>query len=411
MSGRRLAARAWYESLRPVRQGGHEVVLLEGGREFFPALIEAIDGARAQVSLETYIFADDPSARAVAAALASAARRGVDVRVVVDGFGTPRLGGQVALMLAAGGVSVETYRPEPRRFALDRRRLRRLHRKLAVIDGRVVFVGGINLLDDHVDPNHGELESPRFDFAVRVRGPLAATAQLAVQRLWWELSIVNRPSRLMRRQAREQMDLSASVVGDVTPAGSMEAMLVLRDNLRFRREIENQYLRAIGRARREVLIANAYFFPGRRMRESLKAAAASGVRVRLLLQGRVEYRLQHWASQAMYDELLRAGIEIVEYRTSFLHAKVAVIDDWATVGSSNIDPFSLLLAREANVVVEDAGFAAQLRARIVAAIDEGGAPVALSRHARRAWPMRLVHGLSYLLLRHGVAISGAGSDY
>ena len=411
MSGRRLAARAWYESLRPVRQGGHEVVLLEGGREFFPALIEAIGAARAQVSLETYIFSDDPSARAVAAALASAARRGVEVRVVVDGFGTPRLGGQVALMLAAGGVSVETFRPEPRRFALDRQRLRRLHRKLAVIDGRVVFVGGINLLDDHFDPNHGELESPRFDFAVRVRGPLASTAQLAVQRLWWELSIVNRPSRLMRRQAREQMDLSAAVVGDVTPAGSMEAMLVLRDNFRFRREIENQYLRAIGRARREVLIANAYFFPGRRMRQALKAAAASGVRVRLLLQGRVEYRLQHWASQAMYDELLRAGIEIVEYRPSFLHAKVAVIDDWATVGSSNIDPFSLLLAREANVVVEDAGFAAQLRRRIVAAIEEGGVPVARSRHAVRAWPMRLVHGMSYLLLRLGVAISGAGADY
>jgi cardiolipin synthase len=207
------------------------------------------------------------------------------------------------------------------------------------------------------------------------------------------------------------MDLSAAVVGDVTPAGSMEAMLVLRDNFRFRREIENQYLRAIGRARREVLIANAYFFPGRRMRQALKAAAASGVRVRLLLQGRVEYRLQHWASQAMYDELLRAGIEIVEYRPSFLHAKVAVIDDWATVGSSNIDPFSLLLAREANVVVEDAGFAAQLRRRIVAAIEEGGVPVARSRHAVRAWPMRLVHGMSYLLLRLGVAISGAGADY
>ena len=411
MNGRRLAARAWYESLRPVRQGGHEVVLLEGGREFFPALIEAIDAAEAQVSLETYIFSDDPSARAVARALAAAARRGVQVRVVVDGFGTPRLTGEVALILAAGGVPVETFRPEPRRFAFDRQRLRRLHRKLVVVDGRVVFVGGINLLDDYFDPNHGRLESPRFDFAVRVRGPIAATAQLAVQRLWWELSIVNRPSRLMRRQARERMDLSSAVVGDVTPAGEVEAMLVLRDNFRFRREIENQYLRAIGRARREVLIANAYFFPGRRMREALKAAAASGVRVRLLLQGRVEYRLQHWASQAMYDELLRAGIEIVEYRPSFLHAKVAVIDDWSTVGSSNIDPFSLLLAREANVVVEDAGFAARLRGRILAAIDEGGVPVAPKRHARRAWPMRLVHRFAYLVLRLGVAISGATADY
>jgi cardiolipin synthase len=408
---RRLAARAWYESLRPVRQGGHEVILLEGGREFFPALIEAIEAAQAQIALETYIFADDRSARSVARALAAAARRGVQARVVVDGFGTPKLGAEIAAILAGGGVAVETFGPGRGRFALDRQRLRRLHRKLAVIDGRVVFVGGINILDDRYDPNHGALDAPRFDFAVRVRGPLAASAQLAVQRLWWELAIVNRPSRLMRRRAREELELSGEVISDVTPAGGMTAMLVLRDNFRFRREIENEYLRAIGRARREVLIANAYFFPGRRLRLALIAAAASGVRVRLLLQGRVEYRLQHWASQAMYDELLRAGIEIVEYRPSFLHAKVAVIDDWATVGSSNIDPFSLLLAREANVVIEDAGFAAQLRARIGSAIDEGGAPVALTRHAHRAWPIRVVQTFSYLLLRLGVAISGAGADY
>ncbi|HWS74816.1 MAG TPA: cardiolipin synthase ClsB [Quisquiliibacterium sp.] len=408
---RRLAARAWYESLRPVRQGGHEVILLEGGREFFPALLEAIEAAQAQIALETYIFADDPSARSVARALAAAARRGVQARVVVDGFGTPKLGAEIAAILAGGGVAVETFGPGRGRFALDRQRLRRLHRKLAVIDGRVVFVGGINILDDRYDPNHGALDAPRFDFAVRVRGPLAASAQLAVQRLWWELAIVNRPSRLMRRRAREELELSGEVISDVTPAGTMTAMLVLRDNFRFRREIENEYLRAIGRARREVLIANAYFFPGRRLRLALIAAAASGVRVRLLLQGRVEYRLQHWASQAMYDELLRAGIEIVEYRPSFLHAKVAVIDDWATVGSSNIDPFSLLLAREANVVIEDAGFAAQLRARIGSAIDEGGAPVALTRHAHRAWPIRAVQTFSYLLLRLGVAISGAGADY
>lgn len=417
MTARRLAARAWYESLRPVRQGGHEVVLLESGREFFPALIEAIGAAREQVALETYIYADDASGRAVAEALAGAARRGVQVRLVVDGFGTPALGQDVASVLAAGGVEVEVFRPEPRRFSLDRRRLRRLHRKLAVIDGQVVFVGGINILDDLNDPNHGVLDEPRFDFAVRVRGPLAASALLATERLWWELFLINRarrlrPGPLRRRRLRQALGgLPGTVIGEVTPAGGMQAMLVLRDNFRFRRAIEDEYLRALAAARREALIANAYFFPGRRLRRELIEAAGRGVRVRLLLQGRVEYRLQHWASQAMYDELLRAGIEIVEYRRSFLHAKVAVIDDWATVGSSNIDPFSLLLAREANVVIEDAGFAARLRGRIVAAIDDGGMPVQPTRHARRRWPVRMLHGLSFLLLRLGVAISGVGAEY
>lgn len=411
MTARQLAARAWYESLRPVRQTGHEVVLLEGGREFFPALIDAIGQALAEVSLETYIFGDDSSARAVAAALASAAQRGVEVRLVVDGFGTRRLGPQVASILAAGGVAIETFRPERRLLSLDRRRLRRLHRKLAVIDGRVVFVGGINILDDLSDLNHGRLDWPRLDFAVRVRGPLVATAQLAVRRLWWELTLLNRPTRMVRARGRELLGPKPGGLCEVTPAGRMHAMLVLRDNLRFRRAIEDEYLRAIRAARREVLIANAYFLPGRRMRSALKAAAARGVRVRLLLQGRVEYRLQHWATRAMYEELLRAGIAIVEYRRSFLHAKAAVVDDWATVGSSNIDPFSLLLAREANVVVEDAGFAEQLRQRIETAIDEGGAAVLAWQHARRRWPTRALHGLAFALLRLGVALSGVGAEY
>ena len=410
MSGEAVTARAWYDSLRPMRQPGHEVELLEGGGEFFPALLAAIAAARSEVWLETYIFSDDPSGRAVAQALADAARRGLRVHLVVDGFGTPSLGGLAAL-LQDGGVRVEVFRPERQRFALNRKRLRRLHRKLALIDGAVAFVGGINLLDDLHDPNHGVLDAPRFDFAVRVRGPLVANVRLAMQRLWWELSIVNQPSRLLRRQARERLLRAVVPVEPVRAEGPLIAMLVLRDNFRFRRTIENQYLRAIGRARREVLIANAYFFPGRRMRLALKAAAASGVRVRLLLQGRVEYRLQHWASQAMYDELLRAGVEIVEYRPSFLHAKVAVIDDWATVGSANIDPFSLLLAREANVVVEDAGFAAHLRARLLAAIASGGVPVVPTRHAQRAWPVRVVQNAAYLLLRLAVALSGATADY
>ncbi len=416
MSRRRLAARAWYESLKPVRRGGHEVLLLESGREFFPALIDAIGAAREQVTLETYIYADDATGRAVAEAMAAAARRGVRVRLVIDGFGTRSLGTAVAALLSGSGVAVQVFRPELRRLSLDRRRLRRLHRKLAIVDGRVAFVGGINILDDFNDPNHGELDEPRFDFAVRVRGPRVATALLATERLWWELSLSNLAKPLRRGALRElrsagRIRMPAAVVGEAAPAGGMQAMLVLRDNLRFRRAIEDEYLRAVTGARREVLIANAYFFPGRRLRRALIDAAGSGVRVRLLLQGRIEYRLPHWATQAMYDELLRAGIEIIEYRRSFLHAKAAVVDDWATVGSSNIDPFSLLLAREANVVVEDAGFAARLRARILAAIDEGGTRVQPSSHARRRWPVRLLHGLAFLLLRLGVTISGAGAEY
>jgi len=411
MTERRLESRAWYESLAPAPLDGHEVLLLEGGREFFPALLEAIAGASRLIHLETYIFEDDASGRQVARALADAAARGVATHLVVDGFGTPRLGGEAGATLREGGVRVAVFRPERRRLSLDRNRLRRLHRKIAVIDGRVAFVGGINVLDDFHDPNHGPLDEPRLDFAVRVRGPIVASVQVAARRLWWELQLVRGALGMVRGRRRRLPDFPGETVADVTPAGTTRALLVLRDNFRFRSTIEQQYLGAIDGARREVLIANAYFFPGTRFRRALLAAARRGVRVRLLLQGRVEYRLQHYATQALYDELLAAGIEIVEYRRSVLHAKVAVIDDLATVGSSNIDPFSLLLAREANVFVQDAGFAAQLRARIERAIDDGGVQVQPAHHARRAWPVRLMNALAMLLLRLGVALSGERGGY
>ena len=411
MNARRLEARAWHESLRPRELEGHEVTLLEGGREYFPALIDALGAARTEVFLETYIFEDDESGRAVARAMARAAQRGVRVRVTVDGYGTPRLAGAVGETLRAAGVEVETFRPERRALSLDRQRLRRMHRKLAVIDGAVAFVGGINLLDDLRDPNHGALTEPRVDFAVRVRGPIVASAHLAAQRLWWELSVVNRPLLAMREARANWRGLVEDLVSDVTPAGAMRASLVLRDNFRFRRAIERQYLRAIGRARREVLIANAYFVPGSRFRRALVEAARRGVRVRLLLQGRVEYVLPHYAAQGLYDELLRAGVEIVQYRRSFLHAKVAVIDDRATVGSSNIDPFSLLLAREANVFVSDPGFAQELRQRIERLMAEGGEPLHLVHHRSRPLLVRLFNRFALLMMRIGVAISGKGQRY
>jgi len=223
---------------------------------------------------------------------------------------------------------------------------------------------------------------------------------------------VNRLGRAKRGASQgESLRPPETIRSDIASSGRMRAALMLRDNLRHRRTIERAYLRAIGRARNEVLIACAYFFPGRRFRRALKSAVRRGVRVRLLLQGRVEYRLQHYASQALYEPWLRAGIEIIEYRRSFLHAKVAVIDDWATIGSSNIDPFSLLLAREANVAVQDARFATLLRERLDRAIDEGGVRVVLHSHAKRPWPLRMMNAVALGLVRIGIALTGRGAGY
>ena len=409
---------------RPV--DGNEVVLLQSGAELFPSLAAAIDAAGTEVWFETYIFAGDETGLRIAGALVRAAERGVAVRLMIDGYGTRTLPSGIAQRFAAAGVQVAVYAPMPRLLTLDRERLRRLHRKLVCVDGRVAFVGGINVLDDLWDPNHGALEHPRLDYAVRLRGPIVDAVRGAMARLWRQVSLARAPLREGARGALDGLERLGGLGGRRPPeaprAGApprrrgvdlpgMRAMLVLRDNLGNRRAIERAYLKAIGRARREVLIANAYFFPGRRFRRALVEAARRGVRVRLLLQGRAEYVLPHLASQALYDALLHAGVEIVEYHRSFLHAKVAVIDDWATVGSSNIDPFSLLLAREANVVVVDAGFAATLRERLLASMAEGGRPVVHDEHARRPWTQRLGGWFATWMLRLGVVVSGHRRRY
>jgi cardiolipin synthase A/B len=413
------------DRLRPEPSDGNEVTLLQSGGEFFPSLVAAIDASRVEVRIETYIFGGDETGMRVAAALARAAGRGVDVRVVVDGYGTRVMPAGVSERLRAAGVKLLVYAPVLRLLSFDRERLRRLHRKLACIDGQIAFVGGINVIDDLWDPNHGALEHPRLDYAVRLRGPIVGTVHGSMSRLWRQVMAARLP-RLGGRAvpgpgtgpvAADASDPNDEVSPDAMPdlprpiPEGVRAMLVLRDNLVHRRAIERSYLKAIGGARREVLIATAYFFPGRRFRRALREAASRGVRVRLLLQGRAEYVLPHLAAQSMYGALLQAGVEIVEYHRSFLHAKVAVIDDWATVGSSNIDPFSLLLAREANVVVLDARFAATLRERLLASMAEGGRPVMIDEHARRTWRQRLLGWIAWRMLRLGVAVSGARNRY
>ena len=380
---------------------GNRLQLLASGREYFPSLMAAIDAARHEVHLETYIFADDVTGRQVAATLARAALRGVAVHVLVDGFGAREFAAGLGAELAADGVEVMTYRPEVGQTRFRRHRLRRLHRKLSVVDGSLAFVGGINVLDDFDD---GKSAAARFDYAVRIEGPLVARIHATMRHVWRLV----RWARLGRRPPRP------SALPATPPLqGTTAAALLIRDNLRHRRDIENAYLVAIHGARREIVIANAYFLPGRRFRKALLAAAKRGVSVKLLLQGRIEHVLQHYATQSLYDRMLAAGVRVFEYDKAFLHAKVAVIDgEWATVGSSNIDPFSLLLAREANVVVRDADFAGQLRASLEAAMQGAATEIRREDQRRRSWLLRLASAAAYSLVRMLIGVTRyAGKQY
>jgi cardiolipin synthase len=397
--------------------------LFQGGQALFPALIQAFDAAVRWIQLETYIFDFHGAGAEVAEALARAAQRGVTVQVLVDAVGTGPLPAQWQQKFTDAGVQWCAYSPMASGFGmLVPERWRRLHRKLCVVDHRIVFCGGINVLDDFFDPNHGELQAPRFDFAVAVTGPLAVEATDAMALLWWRVQAGYSARQRHLTDAWEKFKAAgyggrtdATLLAQPGDAGAPalpglarpKAALVLRDNLRNRHSIERAYRKAIGRARQDIIIANAYFLPGGKLRRALMRAARRGVRVTLLLQGKYEYFMQYHAARPVYGALLAAGVEIHEYSTSFLHAKVAVVDGhWATVGSSNLDPLSLLLAREANIVVEDKAFAGELSARLHEAVARHGERIDPAIYSQRPLGRRIQGWMAYALMRLALLLTG-----
>ena len=379
---------------------GNKLTLLRNGAEYFPALERAVDAAHREVWFETYIFADDLTGRRIAAALERAARRGVKVRVLVDGWGAKfYLTASLEKEMTDAGVDLMRYRPEVAPWQFRSHRLRRLHRKLCQIDNRVAFVGGINVIDDANTPGQ---TPPRADFAVMVEGPLLVPIVQTMQRVWALVQLV--------RSGNSDVAFFPDPISSER-AGSQTAKFVTRDNLRHRRDIERAYLAAIRTAKREIIIANSYFFPGIRFRRALQDAAERGVVVTLLLQARVEYMLLHFATRALYGQLLNAGIRIQEYHRSMLHAKVAVVDDhWATVGSSNIDPYSLLMAREANVFVRDNGFNRDLKGQLLEMVRAGSRRVAADDWASRPRFYKAAIWISYGIVRLAMGFLGYGGN-
>jgi len=384
----------------PVQVGGHILRLLRRGEEYFPRLIAAIDSAIRSVYLETYIFAADSSGRTIVDTLKRAAARGVRVHLLLDGFGSAGLPRAWVEEMRGAGVEVLYFRPQISWLTLQRQRLRRLHRKQALVDGRVAFVGGINIIDDNSDDVRFP---PRLDYAVELEGEVVEHIHISMRRLWllvmWSSLRIRRNHEKMRLRYPAQTQHQA-------------VSFLFRDNLKHRRDIEYAYLKAIAAARHEIIIANAYFLPGRRFRHVLLHAARRGVRVVLMLQGRTDHPLMRYATLALYDELLGAGVEIHEYHATYMHAKVAVIDGhWATVGSSNIDPFSLWLAREGNIVVRDKGFAAMLRASLMQEIEHGARLIRHSAWIRKIFLARLLPRVSYAMVRLVIGLIGYSGEH
>lgn len=333
--------------------GGNKFTLLENGEEFYPRVFEVIAAAQREVLLETFILAEDKVGKGLHAALLAAARRGAQIDVTIDGFGSPDLSKEFISTLTSAGVRIHVFDPAPRLLGWRPNLFRRMHRKVVVVDGARAFLGGINFSADHLADFGPEAKQ---DYAVEIEGPIVTEIYSFAHtnidegkpgRRWF----YRRPARLAQKS--------------MPPAGDAEAMLVWRDNRHHRNDIERQYRLGIRLARRRVLIANAYFFPGYSFLRDLRNAAHRGVEVALILQGKPDMPIVQMAASMLYYDLLRAGVRIYEYRDRPLHGKVALVDDeWSTVGSSNLDPLSLSLNLEANVIIRDRLFNRQLSASL-----------------------------------------------
>jgi cardiolipin synthase A/B len=379
---------------------GNNITLLKNGDAFFAALEAAIDRAKKDVRLETYIFNADTSGVRIANALMRAASRGVAVRVLVDGFGSRSTPPSFFEELRRSKVNLLFYRPERGFFDFRKSRVRRVHRKIALIDGHTGFVGGINLIDDFTD--NLSTTHPRYDYAVQIEGPILAQIYPSVYRLWRVVKWFS-----LKRRSRDLLQpmVSHDAVGEASLA------FVTRDNFRHRRDIEREYLRAIQHAKNEVIIASPYFLPGRLLRKRMIAAARRGVQVSVLLQGVADYPMMQLATRALYDKLLAAGITIYEYQPAMLHGKVAVIDsEWATVGSSNLDPFSLLLNREANIIARHPPFAEQLRASLMEEISQNAVQLNFARWQQRGLWLRAKSWVALAFARAATGLIGVKHD-
>jgi cardiolipin synthase len=369
---------------------GNALDLYEGGRDYFAALVNCIDRAKREIILVSYIFKHDSIGKLIGAALVKAAKRGVSVSVIVDGVGSLDLPASFIEELRTAGICFRVFRPLINFFRLRKIFLRRLHQKVAIFDEEFAFVGGINIDADQLK---------QLDYAVAVNGPLALRvhkiAKMFVCRLnhdWFNYFTIRRKRLRAVGQTR----------------GNIRAAFFIRDNIQHRRQIENVYLEAIRSAKKTITIANAYFLPGYRFRQSLREAVKRGVKVRLLLQGRTDHPIVRYATAMLYDELIQGGITIFEYNAEMLHAKVAVVDGyWLTIGSANLDFFSLFLSLEANVVAEDRGLAKELEDRLSRAV-ERGAKLIDRKSVRARGPLDwTISWLSLFILRFIRFLSGS----
>ncbi|MDD5304721.1 MAG: phospholipase D-like domain-containing protein [Elusimicrobia bacterium] len=348
---------------------GNKLALFVRGKDLFAAMASAIESASESVNLETYRFGGDDTGRAFAELLARAARRGARVRLIYDSAGSIELEPETETLMRNAGVQILEYHPvapwRPR-WAWNKRD----HRKILVCDGKVGFIGGMNLCDEHAPREQGGLDWP--DAHARVEGPAAHELERLFRAVWHK-------------------ETGRWFESDVHPGflrGPSKVKIVGNHELLRRFVIREAYVNALRAARTDVAIANSYFIPDWRIRRSLAQAVRRGVDVRVLVPGRSDIRSAWYAMRATYASLLTRGVRIFEWQGPMMHAKAVVVDaKWCAVGSYNLDHRSLQHNLEVNLQTTDAPFAAELRKRFDLGL-AGAREITKGDWDRRSWAER-----------------------
>ncbi|MBI5247727.1 MAG: hypothetical protein HY923_11165 [Elusimicrobia bacterium] len=347
---------------------GNKLALFVRGKDLFAAMAAAIEDAKHSVNLETYRFGNDGTGRTFAELLARASKRGARVRLIYDSVGSIELEPVVVTMMRNAGVQILEYHPvAPWRphWAWNKRD----HRKILVCDGKLGFIGGMNLSDEHAAQDEGGLDWP--DAHARVEGPAAHELERLFRAVW-------------HKGTGRWFEADISSIA----AGGAAVRIVGNHEILKRFEIREAYVNALRAAKTEVAIANSYFIPDWRIRRSLAQAVKRGVKVRVLVPGHSDISSVWYAMRATYASLLTRGVRIFEWQGPMMHAKAVVVDGkWCAVGSYNLDHRSLQHNLEVNLQTTDASFAAELQRRFEFGLS-GAREIVKDDWERRSWAER-----------------------
>jgi cardiolipin synthase len=360
--------------------GGNRVDLLNNGREFYPAMLDAIRGAEASITVEAYIYWAGEIGRQFAAALAERSQAGVPVKILLDTVGSSTIGPEIVQILEQGRCQIAWYNPV-RWYALGRFN-HRTHRKSLIVDGRIGFTGGAGIADhwqgDAEDPDHWR------DIQVRLEGPCVVPLQTGFAHNWG--------------QTTGELIIGERFYPPIASAGALPAMTIMSSPEAGASTVRTMYYLAIAAARETIEIANPYFLPDVTVTEQLIEARRRGVRVRVMAAG---IHNDNWVARQnsvrLYGPLLRAGVEILEFNRTMLHQKTMVVDGrWATIGTTNFDSRSFSHNEENNVCVYDPAWAGRLR-EIFDADVPGCLRIELSAWERRGIGRRVLETLASVL--------------